>query len=204
MQWTRTDTLALASHSCAHCHGLGLRLGKKSTTTPCGCVRRAIFRICFERFVQIATGEKHMSHVTLEANAGRERRTTWGRKNEEYVADFTLITKRTLNELEHKLFRYHFLLGADWKLCCRKLKMDRGTFFHMVYRIQQKLGQAFRETEPYGLFPLDEYFHGTSKADNVFAKTGKVVSIRELPESLRFPVPRNPKPEPCLPDTLAA
>jgi len=52
------------------------------------------------------------------------------------------------------------LLGADWKLCCRRLKMDRGNFFHTLYRIQQKLGRVFRELEPYALFPLDEYFGG--------------------------------------------
>ena len=43
------------------------------------------------------------------------------------------------------------------------LKMDRGTFFHAVYRIQQKLGRVFREVEPYALFPLDEYFGGTAR-----------------------------------------
>ncbi|MEO7144043.1 MAG: hypothetical protein ABI165_11160, partial [Bryobacteraceae bacterium] len=165
MKWTRTDTLALASHNCARCHGLGLRLGKKAATIPCGCVRRAIFRICYERFVECATKEKHLSHVTLEANSGRERKNTWGRKNEEYVADFSSITKRSLDEMEYRLFRYHYILGADWRLCSRKLGLDRGNLFHAIYRIQQKLGKAFRETEPYGLFPLDEYFNGSSKSD---------------------------------------
>ena len=57
-------------------------------------------------------------------------------------------------------FKYHFLLGADWKLCTRQLKIDRGNFFHAVYRIEQKLGRVFRELEPYPLYPLEEYFHG--------------------------------------------
>ena len=100
-----------------------------------------------------------MSRVTLSVSpGGRERRFCWGRKDEEYIADFTLMAKRHLNDLEHMIFRYHFLLGADWKLCCRKLKMDRGNFFHAVYRVMHRLGRAFRETEPYGLYPLDEYF----------------------------------------------
>lgn len=43
--------------------------------------------------------------------------------------------------------------------------MDRGNFFHEVYRIQQKLGRIYRELEPYSLFPLDEYFGGTYKKD---------------------------------------
>jgi hypothetical protein len=104
-----------------------------------------------------------VSRVSLEANPGRQRKSVWGMKNEEYIADFCLVGRRTLNEKDYKIFKYHFLLGADWKLCCRKLNMDRGSFFHEVYRIQQKLGRAFRELEPYALFPLDEYFGGTGK-----------------------------------------
>ncbi len=82
----------------------------------------------------------------------------YDRKYEEYAADFILIAKRTLTEEEYRLFKFHYLLGADWKLCRARLKMDRGRFFHGVYRIQQKLGRAFRETEPYGIFPVYAYF----------------------------------------------
>ena len=88
---------------------------------------------------------------------------TWGRKDEEYIADFCLISKRVLDEEEYRIFKFHYLLGADWKLCCRRLKMDRGNFFHAVYRIQQKLGRVFRELQPYALYPLDEYFGGTMR-----------------------------------------
>ena len=62
---------------------------------------------------------------------------------------------------EYEVFRFHFLLGADWRLCCRQMKIDRGTFFHSVYRVEQKLGRIFRDLEPYSLYPLDEYFGGT-------------------------------------------
>jgi hypothetical protein len=102
-----------------------------------------------------------MSKVSLEYIPGREHRFSWGRKDEEYIADFILVSRRTLDEFENKIFTYHFLLGADWKLCCRRLSIDRGTFFHAVYRIEQALGRVFRELEPYGLFPLDEYFHSS-------------------------------------------
>jgi hypothetical protein len=101
-----------------------------------------------------------MSRISLEFIPGGERNLTWGRKDEEYMADFILVSRRTLEEFEFRVFRFHFLLGADWKLCCRRLNIDRGNFFHAVYRIQQKLGRVFRELEPYGLFPVDEYFHG--------------------------------------------
>jgi hypothetical protein len=106
-----------------------------------------------------------MSHVRLELIGGHNRRSVWSRKDEEYVADFCLVSKRFLDEFEYKLFRFHFLLGADWRLCCRQLKMDKGVFFHAVYRIQQKLGRAFRELKPYALFPLDEYFGAVVRKD---------------------------------------
>jgi hypothetical protein len=67
--------------------------------------------------------------------------------------------------LENKVFRFHFLLGADWRLCCRQLKMDRGSFFHTIYRIEQKLGRIFAELEPYPLYPLSEYFAGVIRKD---------------------------------------
>lgn len=102
-----------------------------------------------------------MSRISLEFISGRERSFNWGRKDEEYVADFTLVSRRTLDAFEYKIFKYHFLLGADWKLCCRRLSIDRGIFFHAVYRIEQALGRVYRELEPYGLFPLDEYFNGS-------------------------------------------
>jgi hypothetical protein len=70
-----------------------------------------------------------------------------------------------LDDEEHTLFRYHFLLGADWKLCCRRLKIDRGSFFHMVYRIEQKLGRIFAELKPYPLYPVNEYFGGVINQD---------------------------------------
>ncbi len=163
MEWTRSETLALAMHHCAQCHGSGLRLARKGLLTPCNCVLRSIFRICFSRFEKCVTQERHLSRISQEPHSGRNRPTTWGRKDEEYIADFCLVAKRHLTEAEHSLFRYHFLLGADWKLCSRKLGVDRGTFFHAVYRIEQKLGRVFRELQPYPLFPLDDYFHGPSR-----------------------------------------
>jgi hypothetical protein len=40
------------------------------------------------------------------------------------------------------------------------LQMDRGTFFHSIYRIEQRLGRVFAELQPYALYPLSEYFGG--------------------------------------------
>ena len=180
MEWTRTETLALATQSCVQCNGLGLRSeSANEPAQPCNCVLRNVFRACYARFRDCSSKEKFISRVSLEAVQGCDRKGTWGRKDEEYIADFCLVSRRSLSEVEYQIFNYHFLLGADWKLCCRKLKMDRGTFFHVVYRVQQKLGRVFVELEPYALYPVSEYFHGESKT---FAPTRidapKVVPIR--------------------------
>jgi hypothetical protein len=125
--------------------------------------------------------------VSLEPDRGRRRPGTWGRKDEEYIADFTIVARRTLDEEEYRLFRFHFLLGADWKLCARRLDMDRGNFYHSVYRIEQKLGRIFRELEPYPLFPLDEYFHGPSRISPPAIL--KESPFAKIPVRLRFPQP---------------
>jgi hypothetical protein len=106
---------------------------------------------------------------SLEHTASAHNKMSWARKHEEYVADFLIVTKRTLNESEYRVFNYHFLLGADWKLCCRKLKMEKGVFFHAIYRIMVKLGRTYADLQPYGLYPVHEYFHGARGSAGVVA-----------------------------------
>jgi len=178
MEWTRSETLALANPGCNACLGVGLRQGRGDAMYPCNCVFRAIFRTCFERFRDCMSREKYVTKTSLDTLPSKSHRGAWGRKDEEYAADFCLVSKRFLTESEYRILRYHFLLGADWKLCCRKFKMDRGTFFHSVYRIQQKMGRVFRELEPYALFPVDEYFHGPIKGVTSCLPDDRVVPIR--------------------------
>jgi hypothetical protein len=181
MEWTRTDTIALAKSSCAQCHGLGIKWGQPDDkVAPCHCVLRNVFRICYNRFRYCVTKEKYMSHVSLEYTSGREGLRSWGRKDEEYVADFVLVSKRHLTEDEYRVFNYHFLLGADWKLCCRRLGLERGRFFHQVYGIQQKLGRVFKDLQPYALYPLDQYFNAPKKERMLPQRTimRKVIPIR--------------------------
>jgi hypothetical protein len=116
-------------------------------------------------------------------------------KDEEFTADFCLVSQRTLTEREYRIFKYHYLLGANWKLCCFKLKMERGDFYHEVYRIEQKLGKTFRELKPHALFPVDEYFNSTGReAVAQSCIPFKVETEQEEPTRskrlLRFPVKR--------------
>ena len=191
MQWTRSETLALAQQSCVLCYGLGLREVRQGAPTPCACVFRAVFRACLNRFRECSDRQQRISHVSLEAIPGRKHKAVYSRKDEEYIADFYLVSKRVLSESDHQLFKFHFLYGAEWKLCCQRLNMDRGNFYHQVYRIQERLGRVFAELEPYALFPLDEYFGGSRRGS-----APKVYSFQPTPQNapkgkeLPFPVKR--------------
>ena len=178
----RSDLIGLAIPTCTHCHGTAL----SSEHRTCKCVDREVFRICLDRFRAIVEGEDFINPVDWEnIGSGPRGYRVYGRKQEEYMADFCLVAKRMLNTLEHDVFRFHMLLGADWKLCSRRLNIDRGTFFHAVYRVEQKLGKVFRELKPYPLFPLGDYFYGTVRG----RKTPASVPDVERPgRGLRPPV----------------
>lgn len=191
MQWTRSETLALAQQSCVLCYGLGLREVRQGATTPCACVFRAVFRACYNRFRECADKERRISQVSLEAIPGKKYKGVYSRKEEEYIADFTLVSRRVLSESDYRIFKFHFLLSADLKLCCSRLGLDRGSFYHQVYRIQERVGRVFAEMEPYALFPLDEYFGGNKRTGEP-----KVYGFETTPENeakgkrLPFPVKR--------------
>lgn len=158
MEWNRSLLLSLARLSCTVCNGEGAKMEKGGDISPCPCVLRAIFRACYARFRVCVEREKYMSRVSFEHFGGKERRMMWCRKDEEYVADFHLVSRRVLDPFHYQVFSYHFLLGAGWRLCCRRLNLDRGRFFHAAYRVQEVLGQVFYELEPYGLYPPRDYF----------------------------------------------
>ncbi len=159
MDWNRSDLYLVAQATCVTCHGTGVRRVKRGQLIPCACASRAMFRACYTRFRDCVTRGKYRSHVTFERAAGGcTNRTTWSRKEEEYMADFVLVSRRELDAWHYRLFRFHFLLGADWKLCARKSGVSRGNFFHAIYRIQEQLGKAFYQLEPYALYPPRDYF----------------------------------------------
>jgi hypothetical protein len=157
--WTRQETLGIAAHDCIRCHGLGLQAGQVASAQPCPCVLRAIFRICYEHFHRTATKDRRLTSVAADRSNGR---VVWGRPDEEYMADFLAIAKRTLSEEQHRVFRMHFLLGANWRACCARLGIDKGFFFHLITHIERLLGRALRETLPHALYPIDEYLRATN------------------------------------------
>jgi hypothetical protein len=194
LTWDRSHTLALAHHNCVICCGLGLR-----GSAPCLCVTREIFRLCFRRFRELRLSTA-ISRATLDRNARTNHSPGWGRKNEEYSADFLLLARRTLSSARYEIFRLHFLLAVDIDSCCRRLKMERYDFLHQVYRIQSALGRAAVELEPYALFPVDEYFSGSRLVECVghapSTPARSRAAVRRLPTPARPPL--------AFPEALAA
>lgn len=177
MKWDRSTTLPLARAQCAQCGGSGLiryrgdgqflRDGSKGgqwaeeQQVPCACVLRAIFRICFARFEDCQ--DKLRIKAPLLERKGKASRFAYGRRDEEYSADFCLISRRTLRNREYDIFRFYFLLGMDSEAVAKRVKLSMGNLYHELYRVEGKLGHAFATTKPYGLYPLDEYFGGSTR-----------------------------------------
>jgi len=183
MQWNRSKTIGLANVNCSVCHGVGLHTERNGHDTACKCVLREIFRACWNRFREcVALGVP--SSVSFDITSGCTAHRSYSRKREEFAADFILVTKRTLNEEDYRLFRYFFLLGAIWKLCCKHLPMERQHFFHNLYRIEQRLGRVFAELEPYSLYPVDVYFAGRRHCEPVRACIPLVTEAEPKPELL--------------------
>jgi hypothetical protein len=167
MNWDRSETIALAKEACGTCKGQGQAPARRGRTKPCNCVLRAIFRACYARFRYCVTKEKFMSRVSLVPCHGKDQKMTYARLDEDYICDFSKICRRSLDNFDYNILRYHFLLGANWRLCCRQMKIDRGTYFHSLYRIQGRLGRVFGELKPYRLYPISEYFAGTIDRTNL-------------------------------------
>jgi hypothetical protein len=184
MEWNRSEVLGLSREKCTSCEGTGVR-ETKDGDTACACVLRAIFRICYNRFIECTGSGTEAGRMSPNYAMTCDRAAAWGRKDEEYCADFILVARRTLTEEEYKIFKFHFLLGADWRLCCRRLKMEKGNFFHAIYRIMAKLGKTFRELQPYALYPLASYFSSTMQT----ATSTKVVAIKPEGAGLNGTIP---------------
>lgn len=166
-QWDRSNTIALATETCKYCAGSGMRIVYKGTSPnrPCNCVFRSIFRACLARFRDCDYSGAHFGTVSWAFCGGPGGRRVYSRKQEEYLADFCLVSRRVLDEADYRIFSMYFLAGADWQLVAKRSRMDRGNFFHAIYRIERTLGRAFSELRPYPLYPLDEYFGGAIRKD---------------------------------------
>lgn len=158
--WDSGTMLTLADRSCHQCGGGG-HVSNHDKVQPCKCVLRQVFRRCYERWRDIETAQIVCSSVTLDRQSAHATgQHSYGRPKEEFAADFFLVSRRTLvdHPLLWQIFRLRVLLGGDWRLCTRQLRIDRGSYFHAVYEMEAKLGRVFHELRPYALHPVSDYF----------------------------------------------
>lgn len=160
-EWDDGLLLGMADERCSICGGAGkMPRIRRTDVEPCGCVLRRIFRICLDRW-RFCKLSRHVSVVHFGPFAcGSKRSPGYGRVQEEYIADFEIIARRHLSPREWDIVWYYRMHEVDWERVAERVRMDRGAFFHSVYRIEQRLGRAFYETQPYGIYPIDEYFGG--------------------------------------------
>jgi len=162
--WNRSAVIGLAKASCTFCHGAGLRPSLRLGDVPCNCVFRAIFRICYRRYRECEAMAAHTNGIRVERGAGPSGYRLYSRRQQEYAADFALVGRRVLSSTDYDLFHLHYLLEADWRVCCHDLHLGRGAFFHRAYEIAERLGRAFAELRPYPLYPVAGYFEGVAQS----------------------------------------
>lgn len=133
-QWRR-DRIAkvYALRGCRVCNETGHVPGKGT----CHCVLRGACRIAVAKW-------RSVQHRF----PGRFREML-------FRCDVEIAAARVLHGTELGIFRLHFLHYQNWHDCCGALRVDRGTFFHLVYKIEARLG---RELLRRGIFPLEVYF----------------------------------------------
>jgi hypothetical protein len=88
---------------------------------------------------------------------------------------------RALDRFQYQLFRFHYILGADVALCCRRFHLTRDAFVDAIDRIKVIVGQAFMETEPFGLYPVERYFASSRERVQAFEGPKPVKNVLRPP-----------------------
>lgn len=168
--WTRSIALPMSDPLCVHCEGAGL-VRTRNGVGPCRCVCRNICKAVVAECHKIVSSQGARCSQTAEKGGRRGRRYTYQRPLEDFVADAFLIARRTLkNRNEWRVFQYAMLDDEPFEPMMRRTGLDRGNYFHLYYRVQVRLGKAWAETRPFGLWPLDEYFGGNRAVDVEIAR----------------------------------
>ncbi len=176
----------MADPQCTQCGGLGERVRTRTRwlriapgnfdkviterRNICGCVYRRVFRVCMQRYLEA----RLFGPLMIGASAGYRmgvNPTSRSLRCAEYVADIEMTARATLlpHPLECAIFRYHTIDGLPWRdslpVVSRAVgsAIDKGTFYHGLYRMEARLGRVFLELEPYSLYPR-EYFVSRPKA----------------------------------------
>ena len=171
--------VALSMHSCRHCRGRGL-VACKGRYRTCACVYRRVFRACLDsyHYCQASMGSPGAVQCERVGRAQGRCAIVASFKRAEYAADFILLARRVLafRPIEMAVFNAFHVDDLEWIVAVprvnrllRQLRpprrprpLNRGSFFHAVYRAEGLIGAAILTTRPYSLFPPRQYFAGFS------------------------------------------
>lgn len=143
----RCFAIALSSPKCQHCRGLGLDRFKTDPEV-CVCVWRAVYRLSVQRAEDY---ENRSLGASVTLKLVRTGGITQARPYSEFLIDMHNAARRVLTPEEFSVFKNR---NRDWHHHTRQLKIDRGAYFHLKYRMEEKLG---RELARVGLYPGDYY-----------------------------------------------
>ena len=154
----RGTALACSNTKCKSCFGHGTVHLKRAVNGEwervCQCSAKKVFDKCLKKY-KYHLRVQRMETPRLSVCRGR----FYSFRNEEYQADFYWTAYRVLDDLEWSVFRLHFLCGIPYYDCTPKLGVNRGDFFHAVYRVKTKVGLECIKVKPYELYPFQVYFH---------------------------------------------
>ena len=153
----RISEIGLAMAGCRWCGGTGRvsmglawRLGSR-----CDCTYRRVFRDCNERYRRFRQSGEWQPVKRLTRNGW-----SMGMPPVEFMVDFELTAWRALRGRpaeEWAVFRHHHLGRVAWPECGCLVGLNRGDFYHAVYRVEMRVGRACMEARPYSVWPR-EYF----------------------------------------------
>ena len=138
----------------------------------CVCVYRRVFRACLTSYRHCEESMGSPGAVQYERLGHAQGRCAIvaSFKRAEYAADFILLARRVLanRPVEMAVFDAYHVANLEWNvavprvnhLLCPPRLLNRGSFFHAVYRAEGLIGAAIVASEPYSLFPPREYFSG--------------------------------------------
>jgi hypothetical protein len=144
----------VARGGCDICFGFGEVRRPDWSLRVCGCAYRGILRACWDQERKVRESLVAGSALLfIEPVAGYGWALNY--KTIEYRVDFAGVIERVLPPAERLLWRLHCEEGRPWFECGPRLGMNRGNFFHALYRMQERLGRGLLEA---GLYPLAKYF----------------------------------------------
>ncbi len=174
------DPLALSTPSCRRCGGLGT-IRKRRGYRTCACVYRRVFRACLTSYhhCQASMGSAGAVQYERVGHAQGRCAIVASFKRAEYAADFIMLARLVLasRPIELAVFEAYHVDDQEWLVAVPRVNaslhlprpLNRGAFFHAVYREEGLLGKAILQTHPYSLFPPRSYFAGFTMSANSLA-----------------------------------